>query len=427
VIRHFSKSFGTRIVAADATDANRARHVAIALFMVTLLPHGILRLPVGGFDPVPVSLVDPMRITLIQPAQPGTFLGANFTFRLPPLGVMQVAGCTPAHHEVVIRDESLERLDFDAATDLVGISVMTPTAPRAYEIAREFRARGVPVVLGGVHPAMVPEEAEQNADCIVIGEAESAWPALLEDFEHGRLAPRYRGDRKRPLSSDHPRPRRDLIEGKGYAPVHFVETTRGCSHACEFCSVTSYWGGRYRSRSIDDVVDELRGLRPLTGRIISMKNVVFFVDDNIASNRDYAAELFTAIRPLGITWLGQASVEIADDAELLRLASASGCRGLLVGFESVNAANQEFCRKLSSVKRYRRAIRNIHAAGIGIEGSFIVGFDHDDERTFSSIYSFAVETRLDSVYLGVLTPYPGTVLHRRMSRAGRLLDRDWSA
>jgi len=368
-----------------------------------------------------------MRITLIQPAQPGTFLGANFTFRLPPLGVMQVAGCTPEGHDVVIRDESLEQLDFDEPTDLVGISVMTPAAPRAYEIAREFRARGIRVVLGGVHTAMQPDEAALHADSLVLGEAEVAWPRLVEDAAEGRLQPLYRGEKNRPLGTEHPRPRRDLIEGKGYAPVHFVETTRGCSHACEFCSVTSYWGGRYRSRSIEDVVDELRGLRPLTGSRFSLKNVVFFVDDNIASSREYAAELFAAIRPLGLTWLGQASLEMGEDPELLRMAAESGCRGLLVGFESVTSANREFCRKLASVERYRRAIRNIHAAGIGIEGSFIVGFDHDDENTFSSIYSFAIETRLDSVYLGVLTPYPGTVLYRKMKREGRLLDRDWSA
>ncbi len=366
-----------------------------------------------------------MRILLIQPSQPESFLGADFSFRLPPLGLMQVAGATPEEHRVEIIDEALQPLDLESPADLVGISVMTPTSPRAYEIARRFRQRGIPVVFGGVHPTMLPDEAGREADSIVLGEAEHVWPQVVEDAASGRLEATYLGPRNASLDGL-PLPRRDLILGKGYPPIHFVETTRGCSHACDFCSVTAYWGGRFRSRPIEEVVDELRRLKPLTEKRIALKNLVFFVDDNIASSRDYAARLFEAIVPLRLTWLGQASVEMSDDPELLALAARSGCRGLLVGFESVVPENQKLCRKLGSAERYRVAIDRFHAAGIGVEGSFIVGLDNDKEGVFDAIHSFAIRTKLDSVYLSILTPYPGTRLHRRLAREGRLLTDDWS-
>lgn len=365
-----------------------------------------------------------MRILLIYPCEPGTMMGGEFSFRLPPLGIMQIAGCTPDGHDVVLVDESVEVVDVEAAADLVGISVTTPNAPRSYAMARRFRERGIPVVFGGVHPTMLPEEASREADAIVFGEGDRIWPEVVRDAEAGTLKREYRGPRNHSLAGL-PRPRRDLIEHKGYSPVHFVETTRGCPHACEFCSVTSFWGGRYRSRPLEEVLDELHSLRPLTQKRLALKNCVFFVDDNIISDPEYAARLFEAIIPLKLYWVGQASIDFSDHPELLDLAARSGCRGLLVGLETVTPENLSLCRKMASVKRYKEAIGRFHQAGIGIEGSFIVGFDHDRENVFDAIHSFTVNAGVDSVYLSILTPYPGTKLNRQMEREGRILTRDW--
>lgn len=365
-----------------------------------------------------------MRILLIYPSEPGTMMGGEFSFRLPPLGIMQIAGCTPDGHEVVLVDESVEKVDVEAAADLVGFSVTTPNAPRTYAMARRFRERGIPVVFGGVHPTMVPEEAAREADAIVFGEGDRIWPQVVGDAAAGKLEREYRGPRNQTLA-DLPRPRRDLIVGKGYSPVHFVETTRGCPHACEFCSVTTFWGGRYRSRPLEEVLDELRSLQPLTQKRLALKNCVFFVDDNIGSDPEYAARLFEAIIPLKLYWVGQASIEFSENPELLRLAARSGCRGLLVGFESVTPENRALCRKMETAARYKEAIGRFHAAGIGVEGSFILGFDHDAEGVFDAIHSFTVNAGVDSVYLSILTPYPGTRLHKKMERGGRIISRDW--
>ncbi len=351
-------------------------------------------------------------------------LGGEFSFKLPPLGLMQIAGCTPEGHDVALVDENVERVDLEADADLVGISITTPNALRSYAMARRFRERGIPVVFGGVHASMAPEEAAREADAIVFGEGDRVWPQVVSDAAAGKLKREYRGPRNHTLAGL-PWPRRDLIVGKGHSPVHFVETTRGCPHGCEFCSVTTFWGGRYRSRPIEEVLDELRHLKPLTKKRLALKNFVFFVDDNIASNHDYAARLFEAIMPLGLYWVGQASVEFSDQPELLRLAARSGCRGLLVGFESVTPENRNVCRKMGSAERYMKAIERFHAAGIGVEGSFILGFDHDEQGAFDAIHSFTVNAGVDSVYLSILTPYPGTRLHRRMERDGRILSRDW--
>ena len=223
-----------------------------------------------------------MRIKLLQPTQPRTILGEDFYYTLPPLGLMQLAGCTPEGHDIEILDECMGPIDIGGPADLVGITVMTPNAPRAYEIAESYRRRGVPVVLGGVHATMVRDEAVRHADSVVLGEADRTWPQVVADAMAGSLAETYRGPRNMPLTNL-PRPRRDLVAGKGYPPIHFVETTRGCMHNCEFCTVTAYWGGKFRSRPVDEVMEELTSLSPLTTRVISIKNMVFFVDDNIAS------------------------------------------------------------------------------------------------------------------------------------------------
>jgi len=248
----------------------------------------------------------------------------------PPLNLATVAALTPPEIEVSITDENLLPIDFDRAVDLVGITAVTPTAFRAYDIADAFRDRGRKVVLGGIHPTMLPEEASQHADSVVIGEAEGIWHSLIEDFKAGELKSVYR-NRIRPSLGALPWPRRDLFAKKGYVFRNTMSTSRGCPFACSFCSVTSFFGHTYRTRPIDEIVQEIDSF--------DNRRPIFFVDDNIAGNPRRTKQLFSALLPYSIKWVGQASLTIAEDAELLKLAAASGCVGLFIGFDSIYPAS----------------------------------------------------------------------------------------
>lgn len=275
------------------------------------------------------------RLLLVAPLSKSSLMGGNFFFRMPCLGLLKVAALTPPGWQVTIVDEKVERLDLAQEADLVGITTMTTTAPRAYELADHFRSRGIKVVLGGMHASCLPEEAGQHGDSVVIGEAEGLWAGLLGDFEQDALQPIYRRDGERPPLVHLPRPDWELYRTKNYLPVHFVETTRGCPIGCEFCAVTNAFGGTYRSRPQEDVLTELQALRPFEGPF-TLDHCVFFVDDNIVSNRAYAREFLSRIADLKLHWFGQASVNIASDPEILKLCQRSGCAGLFLGFETLS-------------------------------------------------------------------------------------------
>jgi radical SAM superfamily enzyme YgiQ (UPF0313 family) len=249
---------------------------------------------------------------------------------LPPLGLAIVAALTPPDIEVSLTDENVSAIDFEKETDLVGITALTITAQRAYEIADTFRARGVKVVLGGIHPSILPEEASQHADAVVIGEAEGIWPGLIEDFRSNKLQRVYRQN-ERPSMLNLPIPRRDLFANGAYLVRNTIFTTRGCPYSCAFCTVTSFFGHTYRCRPVEEVIKEIETL--------NKKKLVVFLDDNIVGNPKFAKELFRALIPHKIKWVGQASVTIARDDELLKLAAASGCIDLFVGFESLSPAS----------------------------------------------------------------------------------------
>jgi len=366
-----------------------------------------------------------VNVLLISPLTSKSLLGADFYFRMPTLGLLRVAGATPPDWTVTILDEKVEPIDFSRAADLVGITGMTPAIDRAYAIADTFRARGVPVVMGGIHVSMNAEEALPHCDAVVIGEAEGLWPRLLSDVRRGALQRLYRHEAFPPLSSLGS-PDWSLYDGKRYLPFHCVETSRGCPHGCEFCSVTDYFGGCYRTRPPADVEDEVRGLRPFEGRFI-LKNVVFFVDDNIAGRRPHARELLTRLAPYQLKWVGQASTTIARDDELLALCRKSGCMGLLIGFETLSREKLKAMRKgFNSPDHYLDAIRKIHDYGIGVSGAFVFGLDGDDEDVFDRTYEFVQRAKLESPYFSILTPYPGTRLYQRLLAEGRIIDRDWS-
>jgi radical SAM superfamily enzyme YgiQ (UPF0313 family) len=329
-----------------------------------------------------------------------------------------VAALTPPEVEVSLTDENVTAIDFGKETDLVGITALTITAQRAYEIADTFRARGVKVTLGGMHPSLLPEEASEHADAVVIGEAEATWPSLIQDFKANKLQSVY-GQRERPSLVGLPIPRRDLFAKSAYLAKNTISATRGCPYSCSFCTVTSFFGHTYRCRSVEEILREIE--------TFSEREFIVFVDDNIVGNPEFAKELFRALVPFRIRWIGQASVTIAGDGELLKLAAASGCIGLLIGFESLSPANLAAVGKRTNVvDEYETTIRKVHSHGIAIHGFFIFGFDEDDQDVFKRTVRFAQKMRLESAQFDLLVPYPGTALCESLAKAGRVVTKDWS-
>jgi radical SAM superfamily enzyme YgiQ (UPF0313 family) len=336
----------------------------------------------------------------------------------PPLTPAAIAAITPPEVDVSITDENVTTIDFQKEADLVGITVLTATAKRAYQIADFFRARGVKVVLGGIHASTMPDEASEHADAVVIGEAEGIWLQVIEDFKAGRLQKIYR-QHERPSLVGLPLPRRDLFKEGAYFIPNTISTTRGCSHNCSFCSVTLFFGRSYRCRPIAEVIIEIKA--------IDKETPIIFVDDNIVGKPSYAKELFRALIPLKLKWLGQSSVNIAKDEELLKLAAASGCIGLLIGFESLSPASLAgIGKKINVINEYEAVIRKIHSYNIGIHGCFIFGLDDDDEDIFKRTVRFAQKTRLESAQFSFATPHPGTTLYKSLDEAGRIVSKDWS-
>jgi radical SAM superfamily enzyme YgiQ (UPF0313 family) len=361
------------------------------------------------------------RVLLLSPRGPlykhrtGIF---RKSLRYAPLTLTTLAALVPPELDarVTLVDEGVADIDPGTPADLVGISVITGTAPRAYELAAAFRRRGIPVVLGGVHPTLMPEEAARHADTVVVGYAERAWPRLLRDFTAGRLAARY--DQEPDLRLEGlPFPRRDLLPASHYTTMHTIEATRGCIHQCDFCVVPTAWG-RPLKRPVGEVVADIRqmGARRL-----------IFLDLNLIADLDHARELFTALIPLRIRWGGLATTVIALDDDLLDLAARSGCRGLLIGLESLSPDSLAETHKSFNLRTdYHTVVRQLHARGIALMGCFVFGFDHDDRETFARTVAFVLDAHVDLPRYAILTPFPGTPLFRRLHQEGRILTDDWS-
>ena len=363
-----------------------------------------------------------MRIQLLLPAgnihrsRTGIF---KRPLRYAPLTLTTLAALIPddLNAHVTLQDEGVQPLDLDFDADLVGISAITGTAPRAYDIADRLRARGLTVVLGGVHATLLPDEAQPHADALVLGYAEESWPRLLRDFAAGRLQPRYTGRTGRVLDNV-PLARRDLLDKTKYATVQSIEAVRGCPQRCDFCVVPAAWGGIYAHRPVEDVIAELRTFE---------KRHALFIDLSPVEDVAYAKALYRAMIPLRMKWVGLATLRIAEDPELLDLAARSGCRGVLIGFESIsqptlNRINKHFHK----ADRYAEAIKRLHGRGIGVQGCFVFGFDDDDETIFEQTAEFVDKSCIDLPRYAALTPFPGTGLFRRLQAEGRLLHTDWS-
>jgi radical SAM superfamily enzyme YgiQ (UPF0313 family) len=357
-----------------------------------------------------------MKVTLIMPGvgkRPGQRYEPSWT--MEPLALAVLASLTPGDIEVELVDDRLEDIPYGKHTDVVAINVETYTARRAYAIAAEYRRRGRRVVLGGYHATLLPEEAAEHADAVMVGEAESAWTGILEDVAAGRLQPRYHAES--PPALDGIRPRRELFRGKKYLPVTLVESGRGCRAACRFCSVCQFFHSTYRGRPIPEVAGEIAA----TGR----RNI-FLIDDNINVDRDRAKELFRSLIPLRIHWISQGSLTMADDTELLDLMARSGCLGVLIGFESLNSENlRRMGKAWNAPAEYGEKIRRIHARGIAIYATFMFGYDHDTLAEIARTVDFAVAQKFHLAAFNHVVPFPGTPLYDELKREGRLIHERW--
>lgn len=362
-----------------------------------------------------------MRIKLIAPAEQGEngVPGAE-TFRIQRLSLPLLAALTPIGHSLKIVDETFAPDNVQEDVDLVGITVMTDLAPRAYFLADRYRLRGVKVVMGGIHPTVLPAEALKHADCVILGEAEGSWARLLSDAASGQMRRLYRADRATDLKGM-PFPRWDLYPrpaSRRCSPLaRGIETSRGCPYDCEFCSIGQVMGHRYRSRPIPEVIAEIASVN---------SPHLFFVDDTLGLNPEAAKKLFAEMIPLRRLWVGEGTVSLAADPELLKLMRRSGCRALLVGFESVQKRVHNGMRKTKNLKiGFPEAMRRFHGEGIAVSGAFVFGFDHENKDVFDQTLEFCMKHRLDGAQLRILTPFPGTRLYARLSKERRLVAPDW--
>ncbi|MFW6115147.1 MAG: B12-binding domain-containing radical SAM protein [Thermodesulfobacteriota bacterium] len=369
-----------------------------------------------------------VRVELINPNNPtnaanvpflqkGLFFSWKAKAYSPPLNLCMIAAYTPEDIEVSIADECVKPIDFNNNVDLVGLTAYTNSAPRAYQIADAFRRRNVPVVMGGIHASTLHEEALEHCDSVVVGEAEGAWQRVIRDFQNGHLKKLYQNDQLVSLA-DLPKPRRDLLNPEDYVTINTVQTTRGCPHNCSFCSVTRFNGRTYRFRPIHEVVEEIESL--------PSRNV-FIIDDNIFSNRERTKALFEALVPLGIRWGSQCTISIARDPEMLELAARSGCIGMAIGLESFSRESLEGAHKrFNDPDRFYQDIAVIKSYGIFIWGSFVLGFDEDDEAGLEKTIAMARSSKLDFACFNFLTPLPGTAIYDRFKREDRLESENWA-
>ncbi len=357
-----------------------------------------------------------LKILLLSPSQHAT-LRTPSALQIPEIALQVLAALTDPRHEVRVVMEEFQDLDWSLEPDLVGLSLMTANAPRGYRMADHFRSQGARVVIGGIHASVLPEEALEHADAVVVGEGEPVWPQVVADAEAGRLQPLYQAEGPADLSRV-PHPRRDLGAVKRFMNVNPLMTTRGCPYDCEFCSVSRVYGRQIRTFPLDWVVEDVK----LSGRKYHL-----ILDDNIVARPAYARELFQALRPLNIRWVGQCSLSLANREDLLRAAYDAGCRALFVGMETVSEESMKRMKKsFRDLQDVEAAIGRIQAMGVRFHASVVFGFDTDGLGIFDDTFHFLMNCRVHSATFNILTPYPGTAVYETLKQAGRLFTEDWA-
>ncbi|MEW5850999.1 MAG: radical SAM protein [Myxococcota bacterium] len=367
----------------------------------------------GPIHPRHALLINPF-----YPKDPHASFGKHVL--TPTLALTSVAAATPAHWEVSYWDENLLRGSppCDPLPEVVGISVHLTFAERAYALARAYRARGCKVVLGGLHVLSCPDEAAPHADALALGDGVALWPRILGDVERGTLQARYHAHFDSPYRND-PAPRRDLLPRRHFLTTTSLNATRGCHNRCGFCYLaTDGLRMPYRMRDVQQVVDEI---------VADGQPYVVFTDNNLGSNKEYLRRLCAALRMTGVIWSAAVTLDVTDDPTLVRAMALSGCTGVFIGLESLSDENIRDARKKSPrTEDYARRVRMLHDNGIQVNGSFVLGFDHDRRDVFATTAQWVEETRLECATFHILTPYPGTPLFRQMEAEGRLLHRDYT-
>lgn len=362
-----------------------------------------------------------MKLTLIKPnigrREHSLYVDEG---RMEPLPLGILAALTPADIEVVMYDDRMEQIPYDEPTDIVAITVETFTARRAYEISQEFRKRGVKTVMGGMHAMLIPEEVAEHCDCVIVGDAESVWQIMLEDFKKGELKKRYDAQQ---LSCPQQNiiARRDIFEGKGYLPITLLQFSRGCNHRCSFCASSVYFKAQHYCRPVEEVIKEIKSQK---------RKLLFFVDDNIVCNREKAKELFRALIPLKIHWVSQGSMDMLEDEELMKLMVKSGCLGLVIGFESISPSCIQEMNKGTNWKgssdKYQLEIKQLRKWGLQTWAAFTVGHDGDTIESIRATCDFAIKNKFTFAAFNILMPYPNTPLYEKMKQENRLLyDGKW--
>ena len=339
------------------------------------------------------------------------------------LAIPTLASLTPDEHDIIVIDENIEEIDFSIKVDLVGISVRTMFAKRAYQISDMFRKKGVKTVLGGIHPSMCPDEAALHCHTVVIGEAENIWGTLLDDAQKGQLKPQYKSEGYVDLKKS-PIPDRSNLSRNMYLS-DILQTTKGCPFHCEFCSVHAFDGQKIRTKTVEQVIGEINDIKQ-SSDTFKKKKAIFFADDNLLSKKSFAIELIDALKDLNINWMCQASINISQEDELLQKMSDSGCGAIFIGFESVSEKNLASMDKdINRQFDYKVAIEKIQSYGILVHSSFIVGYEHDTPESFDELSRFIEENNLLMPLINVLTPFPGTQLFNRLEKEGRIITKDW--
>jgi radical SAM superfamily enzyme YgiQ (UPF0313 family) len=336
----------------------------------------------------------------------------------PLAGLLAVAAAIPRdRYEVVLTDENIETVDFDLKADLVGISAMTSYVNRGYEIADQFRAKGVPVVMGGVHPSFMSQEALKHCDAVVIGEVELVIDKLLDDLEDGAMRGTYKSDALHPMVGMK-MPRYDLLKKHRYVNKTFVQTSRGCHQGCTFCAEPLMNGLKFRYRPVDDVINEMENCG---SRVVSINDADFF------GTPDRPKEVMRALKGRGIKWQAGVTSKLAQDDRMLELAAEGGCTLLSIGFESISRSTLKSVHKhVNRPETFAALVEKVHSYGIMVFGLFMFGFDGDDTSVFDETVRFNRDADYDACAYSVLTPYPGTLTWYEMKKENRIVSYNWT-